>query len=150
MRKKIKRVSSPWLFQVDVRTIHGSTPLCHACASGSLECAKLLLRYGAKVNPSLTALTASPLHEACIKGKPSAAVRQGPTNHTLSAFPSKTVHSFSGNVEIVKLMIASGAQLEAYDVHFGPPIHIACAKGHVDCVKELLNAGQQEDCRYIT
>lgn len=39
-------------------------------------------------------------------------------------------------------MIASGAQLEAYDVHFGPPLHIASAKGHVDCVKELLIAGQ--------
>lgn len=48
----------------------------------------------------------------------------------------------SGNVEVVKLMIASGAQLEAYDVHFGPPLHIASAKGHVDCVKELLVAGQ--------
>lgn len=49
----------------------------------------------------------------------------------------------SGNVEMVQLMIASGAQLEAYDVHFGPPLHIACAKGHVDCVKEMLNAGQK-------
>lgn len=98
---------------MDVRTIHGSTPLCNACASGSLECAKLLLEYGAKVNPSLTALTASPLHEACIQG----------------------------NVEVVKLMIVSGAQLEAYDVHFGPPLHIACAKGHLDCVKEVLKAG---------
>lgn len=58
--------------QVDVRTIHGSTPLCHACSSGSLACAKLLLEYGAKVNPSLTALTASPLHEAFIQGKTSA------------------------------------------------------------------------------
>lgn len=44
-------------------------------------------------------------------------------------------------------MIDSGAQLEAYDVHFGPPLHIACAKGHINCVKELLNAGQQEDYR---
>ena len=42
-------------------------------------------------------------------------------------------------------MIASGAQLEAYDVYFGPPLHIACAKGHVDCVRELLIAGQQDD-----
>ncbi|XP_054481070.1 ankyrin repeat and SOCS box protein 13a.1 [Anoplopoma fimbria] len=99
--------------QVDVRTVHGSTPLCNACASGSLECARLLLQYRAKVNPSLTSLTASPLHEACIRG----------------------------NVEIVRLMIASGAQLEAYDVHFGPPLHIACAKAHLVCVKELLNAG---------
>lgn len=39
-------------------------------------------------------------------------------------------------------MIANGAQLEAYDVHFGPPLHIACAKGHIDCVKEMLKAGQ--------
>lgn len=54
--------------EVDIRTVHGSTPLCNACASGSLECAKLLLEYGANVNPSLTALTASPLHEACIQG----------------------------------------------------------------------------------
>ncbi len=73
-----------FLFQVDVRTIHGSTPLCNACASGSLECAKLLLKYGAKVNPSLTALTASPLHEACIQGNPSAAMRQGSTSQMSS------------------------------------------------------------------
>uniref|UniRef100_A0A8C8FN66 Uncharacterized protein n=1 Tax=Oncorhynchus tshawytscha TaxID=74940 RepID=A0A8C8FN66_ONCTS len=46
--------------QVDVRTIHGSAPLCNACAAGSLECAKMLLEHGTKVNPSLTALTASP------------------------------------------------------------------------------------------
>lgn len=47
-----------------------------------------------------------------------------------------------GNVDVVKLMIASGARLEAYDVHFGPPLHIACAKEHMDCVKEMLKAGQ--------
>lgn len=84
-----------WFFQVDVRTIHGSTPLCNACASGSLECAKLLLEYGAKVNPSLTALTASPLHESCIQGRLSAATRRGPTSHTTSDFfvVNKTLHS---------------------------------------------------------
>lgn len=82
--ERIKWELSPWFFQVDVRTIHGSTPLCNACASGSLECAKMLLEYGAKVNPSLTALTASPLHEACIQGKPSAAIRPGLTSRTPS------------------------------------------------------------------
>ncbi|KAM3850048.1 ankyrin repeat and SOCS box protein 5-like [Diretmus argenteus] len=110
--------------QVDVRTIHGSTPLCNACSAGSLECAKLLLQYGAKVNPSLTALTASPLQEACIRG----------------------------NVDIVLLMITSGARLEAYDIHFGPPLHAACAKGHVDCATELLRAADvsegAESCAY--
>lgn len=53
--------------QVDARNIDGSTPLCDACASGSVECVKLLLSYGAKVNPPL--YTASPLHEACMSGE---------------------------------------------------------------------------------
>ena len=57
------------VFKVDVRNIHGSTPLCYACAAGSVECVRLLLDHGASVNPSLTALTSSPLHEACIRGE---------------------------------------------------------------------------------
>lgn len=52
---------------MDARNIDGSTPLCDACASGSIECVKLLLSYGAKVNPPL--YTASPLHEACMSGE---------------------------------------------------------------------------------
>lgn len=59
---------------MDARNIDGSTPLCDACASGSVECVKLLLSYGAKVNPPL--YTASPLHEACMSGE-SGAVRAG-------------------------------------------------------------------------
>ncbi|XP_051545015.1 ankyrin repeat and SOCS box protein 13-like isoform X2 [Myxocyprinus asiaticus] len=98
---------------VDVRTIHGSTPLCHACAAGSIESVKLLVDHGASVNPSLTALTASPLHEACIRGNP----------------------------DCVKLMIAKGALLEAFDIYFGTPLHAACAKAHLDCSLLLLNAG---------
>ncbi|CAI5637557.1 ankyrin repeat and SOCS box protein 13a.1 isoform X4 [Oreochromis niloticus] len=124
--------------QVDVRTIHGSTPLCNACAAGSLECAKLLLDYGAKVNPSLTALTASPLHEACIQGKPSAGTTPC---HAITSPYERHFTFLSGNPQVVRLLIASGAKLEAFDVHFGPPLHIACAKGHLNCVKELLTAG---------
>lgn len=52
--------------QVEARNIDGSTPLCDACAAGSLECVKLLLEYGATVNPPL--FTFSPLHEACMSG----------------------------------------------------------------------------------
>lgn len=65
--------SSLWVFnvssalKVDARNIDGSTPLCDACASGSIECVKVLLSHGAKVNPPL--YTASPLHEACMNGK---------------------------------------------------------------------------------
>lgn len=55
--------------QVDARNVDGSTPLCDACSSGSLECVKLLLEYGAKANAALTSRTASPLHEACMGGE---------------------------------------------------------------------------------
>lgn len=54
------------VLQVDARNIDGSTPLCDACAAGSLDCVKLLLEYGATVNPPL--FTFSPLHEACMGG----------------------------------------------------------------------------------
>lgn len=96
---------------MDARNIDGSTPLCDACASGNVECVKLLLSYGAKVNPPL--YTASPLHEACM----------------------------SGNSDCVRLLIDVGANLEAHDCHFGTPLHVACAREHLDCVKVLLNAG---------
>lgn len=99
--------------QIEVRNIHGSTALCHACAVGSVECVRLLLDHGAQINPTLTALTATPLHEACTRG----------------------------NSECVRLLISKGAQLETYDVHTGTPLHTACAKGHTQCAFELLNAG---------
>ena len=56
------------LSQVDARNVDGSTPLCDACSSGSLECVRLLLEHGAKANAALTSRTASPLHEACMGG----------------------------------------------------------------------------------
>lgn len=39
-------------------------------------------------------------------------------------------------------MIAKGASLEAYDLYYGTPLHVACAKQHLECVKVLLNAGK--------
>lgn len=47
-----------------------------------------------------------------------------------------------GNSECVRLMIAEGALMEAHDCHFGTPLHVACARQHLDCVKILLNAGK--------
>lgn len=41
----------------------------------------------------------------------------------------------------MRLLIDVGANLEAHDCHFGTPLHVACAREHLDCVKMLLNAG---------
>ena len=50
-------------------------------------------------------------------------------------------HFFQGSSECVRLLIDVGANLEAHDCHFGTPLHVACAREHLDCVKVLLNAG---------
>ncbi|MEQ2182656.1 hypothetical protein GOODEAATRI_024532 [Goodea atripinnis] len=43
--------------------------------------------------------------------------------------------------DCVKLLIAMGACLEAYDLYYGTPLHVACVNAHTNCVKVLLNAG---------
>lgn len=50
----------------------------------------------------------------------------------------------AGNAECVKLVIAKGASLEAYDLYSGTPLHVACANQHLECVKVLLNAGRNK------
>lgn len=42
----------------------------------------------------------------------------------------------------MKLLIAMNACLEAYDLYYGTPLHVACANEHTSCVKVLLNAGE--------
>uniref|UniRef100_A0A672TJH3 Ankyrin repeat and SOCS box containing 13 n=1 Tax=Strigops habroptila TaxID=2489341 RepID=A0A672TJH3_STRHB len=139
--------------QVDARNIDGSTPLCDACASGSIECVKVLLSHGAKVNPPL--YTASPLHEACMndvslsseKSSWSGLERdlihpgQDQYNHLHEQQGIQCKPLNSGSSECVQLLIDVGANLEAHDCHFGTPLHVACAREHLDCAKLLLKAG---------
>ncbi|XP_077450606.1 ankyrin repeat and SOCS box protein 13-like isoform X1 [Stigmatopora argus] len=124
--------------QVDARNVDGNTPLCEACAVGSLDCVKLLLERGAKVNPSLTSRTASPLHEACMRGERFLCKSSALDVETSL---SNGVKIRAGNSECVKLLIAEGASLEAYDLYRGTPLHVACNDQHANCAKELLNAG---------
>ncbi|XP_050841343.1 ankyrin repeat and SOCS box protein 13 [Serinus canaria] len=49
--------------------------------------------------------------------------------------------SRAGSPECVQLLIEVGANLEAHDCHFGTPLHVACAREHLDCAKLLLQAG---------
>lgn len=54
----------------------------------------------------------------------------------------RVLHDLPGNSDCVQLLIATGACLEAYDLYYGTPLHVACANQHTNCVKELLNAGE--------
>ncbi len=46
-------------------------------------------------------------------------------------------------------MIDEGALMEAHDCHFGTPLHVACARQHLDCVKVLLRAGHFLHSRFF-
>ena len=95
-----------------MHNIDGSTPLCFACAKGSLQCALLLIDAGAEVNPSLT-ITFPPLHEAAL----------------------------NGHVDCIEMLLKMGADLEKSENQFGTALHVACTRGFVDCVQSLLHAG---------
>ena len=98
--------------QTNARNIDGSTPLCFACAKGSLQCALLLINAGAEINPSLT-ITFPPLHEAAL----------------------------NGHVHCLEMLLKMGADLEKSENQFGTALHVACLRGYVECVRSLLHAG---------
>ncbi|XP_056878841.1 ankyrin repeat and SOCS box protein 13-like isoform X1 [Takifugu flavidus] len=125
--------------QVDARNVDGSTPLCDACSAGSLECVKLLLEHGAKANTALTSRTASPLHEACMGGELGSMLASAVPH--VESYMALFCLLCLGNADCVKLLIAVDAGLEAYDLYYGTPLHVACANDDINCVKVLLNAG---------
>uniref|UniRef100_A0A4W5RED0 Ankyrin repeat and SOCS box containing 13a, tandem duplicate 1 n=1 Tax=Hucho hucho TaxID=62062 RepID=A0A4W5RED0_9TELE len=126
--------SLPPLPQVDVRTIHGSTPLCNACAAGSLECAKMLLEHGAKVSPSLTALTASPLHEACIKDMCEYFRSNETVSYPLHAACAKE------HVDCARVLLKAGAKVNAAKFH-ETALHHAARVEMVDMIELLVDFG---------
>jgi ankyrin repeat protein len=48
---------------------------------------------------------------------------------------------FSDHADVVQLLIEHGSNLEANDLHFGRPLHVAALKGHLASAKRLLQAG---------
>jgi ankyrin repeat protein len=52
-----------------------------------------------------------------------------------------------GNVEIVRVLIEAGAELEASDKYGETALNIASAFGHADVVRQLLTAGAKVDAR---
>ncbi|XP_063357079.1 ankyrin repeat and SOCS box protein 13a.1 isoform X2 [Pelmatolapia mariae] len=127
---------------VNMVTVDNITPLHEACIQAHPHCARLLLEAGAQVDVR-TIHGSTPLCNACAAGSLECAKLLldygAKVNPSLTALTASPLHEAC--IQVVRLLIASGAKLEAFDVHFGPPLHIACAKEHLNCVKELLTAG---------
>ncbi len=106
---------------VNARNEYGHTPL-HAAQTA--EIAKMLLAAGANIHARTTDITdqrnnRTPLHIA----------------------------SEMGRVDVVKVLLAAGADVRAQNKGGDTPLHFAAARGRVEAVKALLAGGSDVDIR---
>jgi len=96
----------------------GDTPLHNACSCRDVRVARELLKAGAAVNAENN-FRATPLHNACW--------------HT-------TVNGLYPR-ELVPLLLAAGANIDAVDCEGRSPLHIVSSSGETSIVLKLVNAG---------
>src|SRR5210317_757594 len=53
--------------------------------------------------------------------------------------------SEEGNLEVVRLLVEGGADLDKADYDGRTPLYVACEKGHLEVVQLLLDAGADID-----
>lgn len=57
--------------------------------------------------------------------------------------------AFDGEIELVEILIANGADVDERDVHGYTPLHIAIQEGNTDVAKALINNGADINARTI-
>ena len=111
------------------------TPLTAAVNWGHLECARLLLDYRNKdIAQKLVATPQQSHDENCAHG------------HRMPSDDALTLASKRGDVELVKLLLARGADATGgREGTCDTPLTAAAANGHAACLKEILAAGANVD-----
>lgn len=103
----------PFLVDCDgVNNQSGYTPLHYASREGHIDVALLLLRHEANVNSKTKAGKATPLHRA----------------------------AFTGQAELIRLLLANGADAAVQDADGETALHKAAAQGHAEVTRLLLQA----------
>ena len=110
------------------------TPLTHAAYRGDAEIVRLLL----KQSPDLTEKNEALLEAA--HGEPAIVVEQDQSGRRLS-IEQIMRHVESPWVDTVRLLLDSGADIEATDEYRGPPLVDAAAYAQTEVVIFLLNRG---------
>ena len=106
----VKRLLSIRNITVNVKNVHGSTPLHDAAYNGHVEIARLLLQNGADAN-----------------------VRDN------NGYTPLHLAAFYGYVDILHLLVENGANLEAQDNDGWRALHTASLYGYLPFVQELIS-----------
>ena len=104
--------NSSWCL-ADATRNNGLTPLFQAILKGHLATVYILLCNGASVNPTWSYTLTNPIHEA----------------------------SKQNDINIVRILIAYGADIDAKDKKNKTALHLAADHGHTQIVKDLVDMG---------
>ncbi|XP_060052802.1 ankyrin repeat and SOCS box protein 10 isoform X1 [Erinaceus europaeus] len=137
----------------------GKPPL-HLCrGAGLLECAELLLRFGASVEGRSEEEEETPLHVAARLGHveltalllsrgacPDTRDAEGGTPllaacDARSTCPATAEATTARCLQLCQLLLSAGADADAADRDKLRPLHLACRRGHVPVVELLLSFG---------
>ena len=142
--------------EVDAKDASGDTPLLNASRSWRNESVTSLLQHGADAN-AINNRGYTPLSYACARGDfsmVSELVRHGcsASIDTLTRGEAP-LHRASGqgDVEIVRLLLLAGANINIRDTRMRVPLHYAAVTSKGAVVKVLLDSGQCElDARSVS
>jgi ankyrin repeat protein len=136
---------------IDAPDVNGRTPLLWAAWRGDLLSVTLLLRYGADVNKTDTQ-SWTPLAKASKAGHLGVVqcLLQAKASLTLATSQGfQSIHNAADNkvdgAEIVKELLARGADPNALSNSHGTPLHNAANRGSVETIECLLAAGSSID-----
>jgi ankyrin repeat protein len=126
---------------INVKDIHGSTPLSIAAQEGQLEVVKLLLDKGAAIEAK-TNYRGAPASTAAFYSDP-AIVKVLAVKGTVQPVGATPLYiaAKEGHVAVVKLLLEKGAAIEAKADDGCTPLSIAAFNGHADLVALLLERG---------
>lgn len=131
---------------INAQDIEGITPLHLTCEQGREEIAQVLVNAGALVN-AVDEEQLTPLHLA-IRSKNEKIVELLTTQRSIiidvkDVNGSTPLHlaSISGSNEIIRMVLAAGAEVNAKDSTGMTPLHWASVQGDEEAVKLLLQQG---------
>lgn len=137
---------------------NGTTPLHNAAESGNVKVVKYLIEMGASVNAQKTGRYDSgktPLYEAVAKCESAETVRLlidnganvnlGKTTAIEFDRGKRPIHEAAGNknIEIIKLLVEKGSQINEKDGIGQTPLHVAVKRNNNNVVKYLVNRGAE-------